>query len=549
MVLSHMAAQLKQQLLADNIDDPISKQWRRYGLWGILAIALVLRLYHLDQPLIDAFSWRQASTAMMAENFYRTNSNILFPEVNWNGPGPSYQGREFQTLTYLAALCYNLLGQQEWIGRAIAVGFGVWGVFALYQLVRCVWDENRALASAAVMALLPGSVFIDRSFLPDPVMVALVTTGAWLLLRYLQTNCLRDLAFATVVTSWAFLSKLPGLIIGLPMVWAMLLTLHHQRWPIRRIIAISLASVGVLAPVVAYYLWARHLSLSYPPYHFAGSGTWVWDHGLVNWLRDAYYLPKLFQIVQGWLWTPPVIVLVGCGLVLPFPSRPELAQGKPPTFPWFFHGWGLAVGLFYLIGAKEIVDNSWNLHLINPAAAALAGHGIISLTQLALRYAPRWGTVQTWKVALLLPLVCYLAIGYYGRARLAYLYYPYAMQSYQLGQNLEQVSQPGDLVVTMANDLGDPIAIYYSHRRGWVFPPPWDDIAWGNPTLEDDEMAIQWLDTLRGLDARWFGVVGDRIDDLYQNNPGFMAYLEQHSDPIKKTPDWVIYQLHSISPS
>jgi hypothetical protein len=71
----------------------------------ILIFAAALRLRHIEQPLTDAFSWRQSSTAMMADNYYQRNRNILYPEVSWSGPGPSYQGREFQTVSYFTGLC------------------------------------------------------------------------------------------------------------------------------------------------------------------------------------------------------------------------------------------------------------------------------------------------------------------------------------------------------------------------------------------------------------------------------------------------------------
>src|SRR5690242_16872859 len=67
---------------------------------AILLIAALARLYHVDQPLTDVFSWRESSTAMMADNFYHRGWNILYPEVSWDGPGPSYQGRELQTVSY-----------------------------------------------------------------------------------------------------------------------------------------------------------------------------------------------------------------------------------------------------------------------------------------------------------------------------------------------------------------------------------------------------------------------------------------------------------------
>jgi hypothetical protein len=256
-------------------------------LFGILLLGALLRFRHIEQPLNDAFSWRQGSTAMMADNFHHRNRNILYPEVSWNGPGLSYQGRELQTVSFLTALLYVPLGQHEWIGRCVAMSFGLWGIFALYQLVRRVWDEEHALVSAAVMAVLPGSIFIERSFLPDPAMVALVTTCLWMMVAFLQTEQRRYLWLSGLIGSWAFLSKLPGLIIVFPMLYAVVTILgKQQRLTPRNLSLIGSTAFLSLIPVVAYYLWARHLASSYPPYHFAGSGNWLWDSGFRQWIDE-----------------------------------------------------------------------------------------------------------------------------------------------------------------------------------------------------------------------------------------------------------------------
>lgn len=533
-----------------------------YLLLAILAIATVLRLHLIDQPFIDAFSWRQASTAMIAENFYRRNWNIFFPEVNWDGPGPSYQGREFQTVTYIAALLYTLFGQHDWIGRSVAVAFGVWGIFALYQLVLCVWDQPRALASAAVMALLPGSIFIERSFLPDPAMVALVTTGAWLFVKYLQTEQVNLLIWASFFSSWGFLSKLPGLVMGIPILYAMLTIGVQRQWPARKFRAFALASGCVLIPVIAYYLWARHLAMTYPPYHFAGGGNWVWDHGLSTWLQEHYYLPKLVNRIAGWLWTGPVIILVILGLcvsVIDSSIISSVDQNQPKPI-YFFHWWLVGVILFYLIGAREIVDNPWNLHLINPAAAALAGYALVFLLsafrqtlQLVKQLLKQQDAQKFLNIIitrkldmLLLLLLAFLSIGYVGQKHLHYLYYPYARQGYLVGLELRHLSRPLDLVMTMANDLGDPVAIYYSRRRGWVFPPPWDGIDWSASSLHDDDEAIRLLNVLRQAGALWLGIVGDRKRELREANGRFIDYVEQHGDRVQENDDVLIYRLHPL---
>ena len=42
----------------------------------------------------------------------------------------------------------------------------------------------------------------------------------------------------------------------------------------------------------------------------------------------------------------------------------------------------------------------------------------------------------------------------------------------------------------LANDIGDPVAIYYSQRRGWVFPPADTDRAWNELPASNDESIL-----------------------------------------------------------
>ena len=80
------------------------------ALVGILFLALGLRLEDLHQPLVDYFSWREASSAMMADNLPDNGWNPFWPEVSWTGDQPGYQGRELQTLTIAAAILDAIFG-------------------------------------------------------------------------------------------------------------------------------------------------------------------------------------------------------------------------------------------------------------------------------------------------------------------------------------------------------------------------------------------------------------------------------------------------------
>jgi len=135
-----------------------------------------------------------------------------------------------------------------------------------------------------------------------------------------------------------------------------------------------------------------------------------------------------------------------------------------------------------------------------------------------------------------------ILIAVLGTIRLKRVYYPAAKHDYELGLALRQVSQPHDLVVTMATILGDPIVIYYSHRRGWLFPPP-------SPSRdfielpEDDSESIRAFEELRAEGARWLGIVAAQHAKLRQKHPLLLAHFERTSRLYRRDPKWRIYSI------
>jgi 4-amino-4-deoxy-L-arabinose transferase-like glycosyltransferase len=513
----------------------------------ILIAAAVLRLYQIGQPFTDAHSWREASTAMMAENLYH-HWNIFYPEINWDGPGPSYTGREFQTVTYLAAWLYVFFGQQDWIGRSIAVVFGVWGIFALYQLIWRVWDEQRALMGAAMMALLPGSIFVDREFLPDPAMVALITSGCWFLVAYLQTERLHYLVLAALASTLGCLTKLTGLSVMLPMSYAVfaILSSKERLYP-KNLFPIAIAAAGSITIVTSYYLWARYLTITYPPHHFAGEQGFIWENSFVEWLRQKYFLPALYKQLTD-IWTKPGLVLVLIGLLL-LPAlsardsrmQRQLAE-RSGKAPWLFHWWLLgAGGLYYTIGASHLVDQPYNIHLFDPPAAALAGYTLVSISSFIKRAT---GLSHSWVIG----AAVLLLIGGWGMKTLTDEYYnnPLNEESYTLALELRNITQPDDLVVTITHSIGNPEAIYYSHRHGWVFPPAstWSTLsdAWWSG-IPDDGEAIQMLQELHAQGADWLGITNYEKMKIWKENPKLAAYIQRTFALYQESPAYIIYRI------
>ncbi|MEX0745073.1 MAG: glycosyltransferase family 39 protein [Phycisphaeraceae bacterium] len=516
---------------------------RRIALAIVLFAALFMRGQDIMQPMVDAFSWRQASTAMMAANFYTDSWNIFYPQVSWTGPGPSYQGREFQTVTWLTAALYTVLGQHDWVARGVTVMFGVWGVFAFYQLVRRVWDDRHAFAAALVLALLPGAAFIDRSFLPDPGMLALIVTALWLWVAYLQTDRWGYLAGALALGSLGLLTKLPGLVVLAAGVYAAV-AIPGSRGMLsgRRVAWLVGLWTAALLPVGAYYAWAVYLGNAYPPYHVAGSDNWLWEHGPRAWLAEGYFLERAGRHAYKWLWTLPAMLLIVIGFGCPPPRRSGEAM---PGAPWFFHWWWFGALVLYALAARELVVNPWNLHIVNPLVAAFAGRALVVITTAGdARERRPW--LATGGGIVSMALIAALLVT--GQAALSDMKWPHADQSRRLGLELKRLSAPGDLVVTVPNDIGDPIAIYYSGRRGWVFPPGGGDVQW-SLLPEDGPTAIEMFESLRAQGARWFGVVAS-TQDQHQPRRSFHAHHVLLIEHIRRTCElvgdndaWTVYRI------
>jgi hypothetical protein len=216
------------------------------------------------------------------------------------------------------------------------------------------------------------------------------------------------------------------------------------------------------------------------------------------------------------------------------------------TAPWFFHWWFVAGCIYYLIGARELVDNPWNLHIINPAASAVAAHAILFLASLVSFLVAKLhtslqgqGAAQSVKMAVATLII--LAIVVLSREPLRWMYRPYAEQSWQMGMAMSRLARPDDTVVTVANAIGDPIGVYYSRRRGWVFPPARRNAVWME--FPEDEEAIALFEDLRRQGADWFGVVNDQNKTVWQDHPRFAAYIHRTCRLHVETPQYVIYRI------
>jgi 4-amino-4-deoxy-L-arabinose transferase-like glycosyltransferase len=478
----------------------------KYFIVIILLVGLALRMNDIKQPYIDSFGWREASTAMMADNFYKGHWNILLPQVYWGGPPPNYQGRELQTVTYIAAVFYNLIGKHDWIGRSICIIFGLLGIFSLYSLISLIWNREIAAVSSFILAVLPGSVFIDRSFLPDPAMTALATTSLWLFAKYVQEKRFWLLALAFVAFTVAALTKLQALTVVAPVAYILINDMRSQSQN-NQTIYISTFTFISFATVFAYYAWTVYVGNNFPPYHVAGSGKFIWDNNIWEWISNWYFAPAIFNELTTWLWGWVVVLLTVVSLVLPF--RKDIGLDSP----WIFHFWALAFLLVFIIEAEHLSIDVWNMSILNPIAAGLSGLAIFSIC----RYMPNILHNSIFRMTVYSLVIG--VIGFFGQMELTKYFKDHYIAQYKLGLQLALLSQDrNDLIVSLGLE---PISMYYSGLYGWVFPPAsvWED----ERLYVDSHERVLMLETLREQGAKWFIIPKWKFDA--ESEPILAAYI------------------------
>jgi 4-amino-4-deoxy-L-arabinose transferase-like glycosyltransferase len=479
-------------------------------LLALISLGLLFRLIKISQPFVDAWSWRQADVAMIAENFYLHGFNIFYPQINWAGINPGYVGTEFPLVPFIASLHYAVLGIQDWIGRSVSVFFFAVSVLFFYLLVRQITNERSATFAGGIYILAPLSIFSSRSFMPDTASLTFSIIALYLFRKWLERE--KDLRLFTglcLATALAILIKLPAVIIGLPLLYMCWTRYGAQLLFERRLWAY--ATLSLIAPVV-WYLHAWFISIGYFPYHMFGSG-----------LLRIIGISKYAQILLGTMTsnlTPVTAVLMAIGIIFPTDNQ----------FGRLFHWWLLAIIVFVIFVGEGNFSHAWYQLPLVPVAAAFAGVAVdFILAKLGQAYRSKLVLFVT--VISLFSLLSYLSYFHVKP-----LYTAWALPSWKAGDEINRIAPPGALVIVPGR--GDSTTIYYSKRRGWHYLG--DGRIGSFP--KNSELAINDVENLRRKGAAYFVLTKDTLWylDWYK---GLEKHLNSHYRQISDGHDYLIFDL------
>jgi Dolichyl-phosphate-mannose-protein mannosyltransferase len=444
------------------------------ALASVILLGLALRLHGIHNPMLDHPGWRQGDTAAIARNFARLQFDIMYPQTMYDGAPPNYVELELQIVPFIVATLYKLFGIHEIFGRLVSVAFSLGTILTIAYFGR--WLFNSALAglfAAFVYAVLPGSVYYGRTFMPDAAMVFFLAASLYAASRYLvDEEHLRvtRATWPTVLLTLAYLAKPVAVLALAPLVGVML-----ERFRARRPMQPVSIPTLLLVPLLVLWLYDRRIG-SYAEWHWASGITQL--HVLPA-LRASFAGTAAFSAKLGGLGNAigmlrsTMLGTLGFWLsIAGFIALPWIAARSKALLWWWLGG---ALIYAFVVVTVERVD--YYLAPLLPLCALTIG-GAFQAFLAAVRRA-NVAPVGRYALVAVVPLLA-LAMLPPSRAPVD-AYYRYNKQVYRGATQLNQIL-PKDALIVIGHY--GPNVQYYIDRFGWEEDPA----LW---TPFDEESAIR----------------------------------------------------------
>jgi 4-amino-4-deoxy-L-arabinose transferase-like glycosyltransferase len=404
-----------------------------------IALALVVRLYKVDSPLIGVHSWRQADTAAMSRNFYTNGFNLFYPQIDWGG-AIGYCETEFPIYSYIVALFYKILGLHDSFGRALSIVYFFVSIWFLYRLAEKYFGRNAAFWSGAVYSMLPLNIYYSRTFQPESMLMMCCIIGIYYFDRWIDSERSWDLIISGIFVSLACLIKvLPLIYLGVPLIY-----LAWNRFGLKVFAQLSLwiYSIFIAFSVFAWYYHAHNLFIEFGnTFGFSANSTNRYDYAIL--LTLSFWTEIIFRVIfrNFAIFCFPIFI---AGLLISRNNNRE----------YVFDYWLIAVALTWiLVPVTSVVHEYYQLPFMLPAAVIIG--------RACDRYLTHWrkAVITCLCLALLTGSILY-ATGYMSVEQAD------NSDLIELATQVKANTPRNSLVV--ASTGGDPTLLYLSDRRGWL---------------------------------------------------------------------------------
>jgi 4-amino-4-deoxy-L-arabinose transferase-like glycosyltransferase len=492
----------------------VTQRPARLTVVAVLLAGVLIRLVHLDQPLLSFHPTRQYRSAIIARACYVDRADV--PE--WSRQ-VAHANRALQPagepplLEWLACAGYLAVGKEQLaIPRLLSIVAWMAGALPLFSLARRLSGAAAASVALATYLFLPYGIVASRSFQPDALMTAAALFALAAIARAFEQASRRRLMIAAAALGAAAVIKPMSVFLTVPAVVGLAVA-HGSFAALRRRAPWIVLSLGLLPPVLVYGYGAAFGTLARDqmrlrfvpgliPTAFFWGGLW---QQISRVLGPATFTIALLGTVLAERRARAVLTAVWAGYLL----FAVAFTYHMPTHDYYH----LPYITLAALGSAALVGTAQR-HLAARGFARLADAGVLA----AIVLVAATGAFRAWPQ---------LATGDQGRIAMY--------------REIGALAEHHRRVLFLDTEYGYPL-MYHGEVSGDAWPGS-DDLAaealgGAAPIGADERFARDFAD---------YGAAFFLVTDLrsLREQPDLQRWLASHADVVRATTAYHVYRLHA----
>ena len=172
----------------------------------ILLAIMCISFPNLSNPPVELGDrWRQPDTFSMMRNLIEDNFNVFRPQLNYNGPKPSYVQLEFPIYAAISAILFTIFGESYFIPRFISLLFFALSAYYLYLLMKKYFSQAISVLAMVIYCILPISIYWSRAIIPESSMMFFLIAGYYYFVKWYEDG--KGLYCSAILISLGMLTK------------------------------------------------------------------------------------------------------------------------------------------------------------------------------------------------------------------------------------------------------------------------------------------------------------------------------------------------------